>query len=165
MFLSVIGPTTYKLLRSLVSPEKPGDKSFKDLVNKLSDHFNPTPSVIVQRFKFHGKFRQPGESITAYVAELRPLAEFCNFRAMLEDMLRDQLVWGIKNDLMQQRLLQELKLTYKRALKLAQGLETATQNMQTLMNPNQEVESPTVSSQSHDVHKVTPTGSRALTSH
>ena len=47
VFLSVIGPTTYKLLRSLVSPEKPGDKSFKDLVKKLSDHFNPTPSEIV----------------------------------------------------------------------------------------------------------------------
>ena len=29
VFLSVIGPAAYKLLRSLLSPEKPGDKSFK----------------------------------------------------------------------------------------------------------------------------------------
>ena len=92
VFLSVIGPSTYKLLRSLVSPEKPGDKPFKDLVKKLTDHFNPTPSEIVQHFKFHGRFRQPEESIAAYVAELRALAEFCNFGATLEDMLRDQLV-------------------------------------------------------------------------
>ena len=79
VFPSVIGPSTYKLLRSLMSPEKPGDKSFKDLVKKLIDHFNPTPSEIVQRFKFHGRFRQPGESIAAYVSELRALAVFCNF--------------------------------------------------------------------------------------
>ena len=83
----------------------------------------------MQRFKFHGRFRQTGESIAAYVAELRALAEFCNFGTTLEDMLRDQLVWGIKNDSMQQHLLQESKLTYKKALELAQGLETAAQNV------------------------------------
>ena len=47
-------------------------------------------------------------------------------------MLRDQLVWGISNDAIQQRLLQEAKLTYKRAVELAQGLETAAQNVKTL---------------------------------
>ena len=113
VFLSVIGPNAYKLLRSLVAPEKPGDKSFKDLVKELNEHYNPTPSEIVQRFKFHGRYRKQGESVATYVAELRALAEFCNFGASLEDMLRDQLVWGIKNDAMQQRLLQEAKLTYK----------------------------------------------------
>ena len=164
MFLSVFGPSTYKLLRSLVSPEKPGDKSFKDLVKKLTDHFNPTPSEIVQCFKFHGRFRQTGESIAAYVAELRALAEFCNFGATLEDMLREQLVWGIKNDSMQQRLLQESTLKYKKALELAQGLETAAQNVLTLKNPKQEAESPTPSPQSQDVHKVNPTG-KAITCH
>ena len=70
VFLYVVGPSTYKLLRSLISPEKPGDKSFKDLVKKLTNHFNPTPSEIMQLFKFHGRFRQTGESIAAYVAEL-----------------------------------------------------------------------------------------------
>ena len=65
---------------------------------------------------------------------------------------------------MQQRLLQELKLTYKKALELAQGLETAAQNVQTLKNPKQEAESPAPSSQSQDVHKINPTG-KALTCH
>ena len=57
VFLSVIGPSTYKLLKSLLAPEKPGDKPYKNLVKKLTEHFNPTPSKIVQRFKFHGRFR------------------------------------------------------------------------------------------------------------
>ena len=78
VFLSVIGATTYKLLRNLVSPEKPGEKSFTELVKLLSDHFNPTLSEIVQRFKFHGRFRKEGESVATYVAELRSLAEHCN---------------------------------------------------------------------------------------
>ena len=35
IFLSVIGPKTYKLLCSLVSPNKPGDESFAELVQAL----------------------------------------------------------------------------------------------------------------------------------
>ena len=90
------------------------------------------------------------------------MAAFCNFGATLEDTLHDQIVWGIKNDSMQQRLLQELKLTYKKTLKLAQGLETVAQNVHTLKNPKQEVEPPTPSSQSQDVHKINPTGKAVI---
>ena len=39
--LSVIGPCTFKLLRNLLTPDKPGDKSYTDLVNILTDHFSP----------------------------------------------------------------------------------------------------------------------------
>ena len=41
IFLTVIGPTVFKLLRNLVSPEKPGDKSYQDLVKVLTEHFKP----------------------------------------------------------------------------------------------------------------------------
>ena len=40
VFLSLIGPSSYKILRNLVSPAKPGDKSFAELVEALSKHFN-----------------------------------------------------------------------------------------------------------------------------
>ena len=36
VFLSVIGATIYKTLRNNVSPEKPGDKTYAELVDKLS---------------------------------------------------------------------------------------------------------------------------------
>ena len=46
--LSLIGPRTYKTLVSLISPAKPSDKSFPDLVKVLSDHFSPKHSEIIQ---------------------------------------------------------------------------------------------------------------------
>ena len=36
VFLAVVGPTTYALLRNLVSPAKPGDKTFVELVAALN---------------------------------------------------------------------------------------------------------------------------------
>ena len=74
VFLSVIGPSNYKLLSSLLAPDKPGDKEYKTLIDKLSEHFTPAPSEIVERFKFHTRFRKPGESVTAFVSELRSIA-------------------------------------------------------------------------------------------
>ena len=48
VFLTIIGAATYKLLRTLVSPSKPGEMTYTDLVAALASHFNPTPSPIVQ---------------------------------------------------------------------------------------------------------------------
>ena len=48
IFLTVIGPSTYKLLRSLVSPHKPEEKTLEELTTALKQHFDPPPSEIVQ---------------------------------------------------------------------------------------------------------------------
>ena len=48
IFLSVVGPSMYRLIKNLVSPAKPGEKSFDQLVEILSGHYNPTPSETIQ---------------------------------------------------------------------------------------------------------------------
>ena len=131
-FLSSIGPATYTLIRNLVSPLKLGDKSYKKLVSVLADHFNPTPSETVQRFKFHSRFRKPSESVAEYVSELRSLAKFYNFGTALEDMLRDRIVCGISNAQIQKRLLAENTLTFAKALEAALGLEAVVKNAKEL---------------------------------
>ena len=101
VFLSVVGSSTYKILRNLVTPDKPADKTLAQLVSVLSKHFKPKPSEIMERFKFHSRTRKPGESVATYVAELRSLTEFCNFGASLEEMIRDRLVCGINDSSLQ----------------------------------------------------------------
>ena len=99
-------------MRNLVSPAKPGEKSYDELVKTLKDHFNPTPSEMVQCSRFHSHFRKPGETVDTFVSELRSLTEFCNFGTSLDDMLRDRLICGINNSKIQQKLLAEKKLTH-----------------------------------------------------
>ena len=90
IFLSTIGPKAYKLLSSLVAPASPGEKDYADLVKIMADHHSPPPSEIVQRFRFHTRFRRQGETVSKYVSELRALAQWCNFGESLENMLRDR---------------------------------------------------------------------------
>ena len=74
ILISVVGPATYKLMRNLVSPDKPSSKTFDQLTQVMKEHFNPKPSEMVQRYVFDSRSRQPTESVSAYVAELRRLA-------------------------------------------------------------------------------------------
>ncbi|GFR97812.1 polyprotein [Elysia marginata] len=134
ILLSSVGPKTYKLLSNLVAPRKAGDVSYKEIVDILQKHHNPRPSVIVQRFKFNSRVRAQGESIRAYVAELKRLTEFCEYNDKLEEMLRDRLVCGINDRRIQQRLLSEGTLTFPKALEIAQAMETAAGNVQNLLS-------------------------------
>ena len=48
ILLSVVGASTYQLIRNLVAPQKPTEKAFNDLVKLVQEHYQPNRSVIVQ---------------------------------------------------------------------------------------------------------------------
>ena len=98
----------------------------------MRTHFHPTPSETVQRYLFYSRTRRAGESVSMYVAELKKLAEFCNFGDTLEPMLRDRIVCGIGNERWQRRLLGEEDLTYKSAMKIVLALESADSQVKEL---------------------------------
>ena len=137
VFLSVIGASNYKQLLSLVAPAKPREKEYSALVDKLTEHFTPAPSEIVERYKFHTSFRKSVESVAAFVSELRSIAKLCNFRETLETMLHDRIVCGINDTVIQCRLLSEKDLTFKTTLELAQSMESAAKNLKELSDSSQ----------------------------
>ena len=117
---------------SLIAPAKPGEKGYDDLVKTLTEHYDPAPSEIVQRYKFHTRIRQSGETIATFVAELRRIAQYCNFGDSLNDSLRDRLVCGVNEDNIQRRLLSEKVLTFDKAMEIAVSMETAKKNVDEL---------------------------------
>ena len=102
-----MGAKTYKILRNLITPTLPSEKSFTELVEVLTKDFCPLPSETVQRFKFNSRTRKLGESVANYLAELRALSQYCNFGGTLESMLRDRLVCDINDAQIQKWLLAE----------------------------------------------------------
>ncbi|KAL1444411.1 hypothetical protein MTO96_029888 [Rhipicephalus appendiculatus] len=96
----VCGPATYAILRTLCSPATPAEKPYADI--------------------------QPGESIADFVSDLRRLSEHCEFGVSLEDMLRDRLVCGVRDEALQRRLLAETALDFKKTYEKAVAAEYAT---------------------------------------
>ena len=102
ILLSACGPKT---IESVVDAETIKDCTYVDLVKRLSEHYDPVPSSIVQRYKFYNRARQEGESIADFVASLREIAKYCDYKDTLNMMLRDRLVCGVNHQGIQKRLL------------------------------------------------------------
>ena len=73
-----------------------------------------------------------GETVATFVAELRKIAQYCEYGVVLSDMLRDCLVCGIRDKGVQCRLLRETDLTFDKALETALATETAERDSRRL---------------------------------
>ncbi len=100
-------------------------KTFDELTKLVQKQVSPSLSVLVARYRFNSRSRKPEESVSAYAAELCHLTEHCTYGDVLGEMLRDQLVCGINNEVIQRRLLAEDKLTFDRDLEMALCMESA----------------------------------------
>uniref|UniRef100_A0A1B0FY30 Retrotransposon gag domain-containing protein n=1 Tax=Phlebotomus papatasi TaxID=29031 RepID=A0A1B0FY30_PHLPP len=136
-FITFAGQLCLKILKAAIQPDKVSSKSYKDIIGILKEKFAPKRSVTAERFKFHERRQQEGESISEYVSELQVLAQTCNFGNFLKDALRDKLVCGIQSKAIQGRLLAEDK-SFEDTLKRAMAMELAEKNTQ-LMQPSGEI--------------------------
>ncbi|KRX62859.1 Transposon Tf2-9 polyprotein [Trichinella sp. T9] len=124
VLLSSCGSALFKLVESLLSPAKPVERSFDEIISVLNDHFAPQPSEIVNRHIFYQRKQQPGETVAEFIADLRRLAQGCNF-VDLETMLRDRLVCGLRDEAVQLRLFAKKVLTFQMAQEEALSAEAA----------------------------------------
>ncbi|XP_075740403.1 uncharacterized protein LOC142786657 [Rhipicephalus microplus] len=125
VFLSVIGPRTYEVLKSLVVPAVPGDKSFEEVTVLLKKHYSPQCSVIAERCKFNKRAQEEQESVEDFIVALKQLARKCDFGQFLQDALRDRIVAGIRREETQLALFAEEDLNFEKACKIAQDREQA----------------------------------------
>ena len=65
------------------------------------------------------------ETTSEYVSVLRRFAAHYNLEDILDDMLRDRLVRGLRDTRPQRRLSAQKDLTFKKAFDLCQAYETA----------------------------------------
>ena len=128
-FLSLIGPKLFGLVKDLVSPKVPKECSMNELVEVLNNHYKPQVIVIYERFKFYRRRQEPHETVASLIAALKSLAATCDFGDRLEGMLRDKLVMGLKEESTQHVLLTEKKLTFARAVEIANAREAAERDV------------------------------------
>jgi len=68
--LNTMGAKTFGLLKSLAAPRKPLQLNFKEAVILPKEPLNPAPLVIAERFRFHRRDQQRGETVVEYLLVL-----------------------------------------------------------------------------------------------
>jgi hypothetical protein len=134
VLLKSIGSVAYGVVKSLTAPALPINTELADLLKLLKDNYSPRPNPIVCRREFYKRDRRQGEKVAVYLAELRRLADHCDFDAYLDTALRDMLFMGIEDSRIQQRLseISYKELTLTKTISIALAMEAAEQTVVTL---------------------------------
>ncbi|XP_060881536.1 uncharacterized protein K02A2.6-like [Metopolophium dirhodum] len=129
MFLTLLGNDGYVLVRDLCTPFKPVDKSYDTLKEMLSNYINPKPNVLTERYKFKERKQGSEETISQFVTALKKLSQYCEFGNNLDDSLRDQVVYGIRDNNIKKRLMSEPELTFRKSVTLCLSMEAANNDV------------------------------------
>lgn len=102
------------------------------LKSKFEELCSPQRNTIMERYAFNSRSQLPDESFNSFYAELRVKARSCDFNVLEEDLIRDKIVIGIRDDNVRKQLLRENRLTLQRAVTLCQVAEETEHAMNRL---------------------------------
>lgn len=131
-FITLSGPTVFAELKLLYPNGNLSEISYDDMIAKLRARFDKTESDLIQRLKFNNRVQQPDESAEDFVLSVKLQAEYCSFDNFKSFAIRDRIVAGVRDRALQQKLLNEEKLTLEMAEKIITTWEMAGANAKSI---------------------------------
>ncbi|GFX09182.1 transposon Tf2-9 polyprotein, partial [Trichonephila clavipes] len=134
VFVSSLSAKLYQLLKNLLAPDIPSDQTLDKLKDALKKHLTPKPLIIPSRHKFLNRKQTEGEGVSTYIAELRALAMNCDYdKDMLNIMLRDVFVSGLRDKMILDRLFEEDNINLEKTLNIALAIKKAFKGTNDIM--------------------------------
>ncbi|KAK7114087.1 hypothetical protein V1264_000209 [Littorina saxatilis] len=132
VFLATIGEDAMDIFDGLHFEEEGHRQDLAVVLKKFEDFCVGEAHEAYESYKFHSRKQEQGETIEAYIACLRQLAKSCNFEAQTDRMIRDQIVVGVREDKLREKLLERKKLSLSDCLEIGRAHETSQQQMQSM---------------------------------
>ena len=120
--LYCMGDESDAILDSMkVTEDERGD--YTVVLRKFDDFFKVRRNVIFERARFNLRSQQEGESAEEFIMELYRLVENCDYGEFQDEMIRDRLVVGIRNQQLSERMQLDPDLNLEKAKKMSRQLE------------------------------------------
>ena len=144
MFLYSLSQEAVKTYNSFDMSEKNHWK-LAEIIKEFDNYAVGETNETYERYIFNSREQKEGEPIDWYMAELRTLAQSCNFCTCLQDsLIRDRIVLGIRDGETHKRLLRQNKLTLTKCIDIVKSDEVSKTQIQSMDQ----------ASKQDDVHKV-----------
>ena len=112
-------------------------KKYDAVVGKFDAYFKVRRNTIFERARFNRRSQREGESAEQYITELYELIEFCEYGELKEEMLRDQLVVGIQDLTLSERLQTDPELTLEKVKTMIRQKAAAKEHRRELQGDNE----------------------------
>ncbi|UYV79312.1 hypothetical protein LAZ67_17002102 [Cordylochernes scorpioides] len=137
IFLSLIGKDCFNVFLNLDLKEDEKN-SLPKIIEALNNHFTPQKNVIYERYIFNTSNQEEKEGIDSYTNRLRGLASSCEYDILSEELIRDRIVLGIKDNRVRKKLLMEPKLNLSSAIDICRTAEVTEQQITKLTGQESE---------------------------
>jgi len=129
--LTVIGEEAREVFFTFTGWAADGDNAkVEPVLAKFEEYCQPRKNIPFERYRFNRRSQEPGETYDQYRTALRKLGENCDFQAITPDeILRDRLVFGIRDSKVRERLLQESALTLAKTDEICRAAESMSLQM------------------------------------
>ena len=91
------------------------------VLKKLEAYCIVETNETYERYVFNKRDQQQGESFDSYLTALRSLIKTCNFGILQDNLLRDRVVLGIRENSTRKKLLAESKLTLEKCISICRA--------------------------------------------
>ncbi|KAJ8965983.1 hypothetical protein NQ314_003799 [Rhamnusium bicolor] len=102
--LSLVGGSTYKIMRDLSYPDLPKVKTYEELCKILSQQFAHHSSTWRERVKFYSAQQDNGKSFADFYARIKSLSVDYKFGSRLEEVMKDKKMSGLRSGKVLDRL-------------------------------------------------------------
>ena len=112
-----------------------GDEQRNDIETvflNFRTYCEPRKNNVFERYQFVDRNQNASEPIDQWVTGLRSKAAKCEFGTLESDMIRDKVVFGVR-DRIKERLLREADLTLNKALAICRAAEISKQHIEAMM--------------------------------
>lgn len=103
--------------------EAQASKNWETVINRFDEYFIPKRNIIYERKLFHECEQQIGETVEQFVRNLYEVADKCGYADGKEEQIRDQLVVGVLDKSVTQKLCLIKDLTLQKAIAIARNTE------------------------------------------
>ncbi|XP_048249931.1 uncharacterized protein K02A2.6-like [Haliotis rufescens] len=141
-FITYIGPEALDIYNGLPY-ESEEDKENMDtgltLMERHCLHGLGETNVIYERYIFNQRSQMEGESVDTYTNTLRTLAASCDFKTLHDELIRDRIVCGLRDNATRRKLLQEPKLTLKRCIDICRATESTMAQVKAMSSAQEDI--------------------------
>nr|XP_050036503.1 uncharacterized protein K02A2.6-like [Dermacentor andersoni] len=139
LLIASLTDSAVRVVQGRCQPKKVNELSYEEVVGYLEDHYAPEVNEIAASYAFFMRSQQDGEAAQDFIADIRRLAEKCNFGTSWERMLRDRIVCGVLDEDVRRHLLTRRKLTLEEAEDFAVSAQRAVENARSMNSAHSEV--------------------------
>ena len=102
--------------------------SYTELIDLMDGYFNARKNIIFARAKFNKRIQQAGESIDQFIQDLHRLADDCSYHSLKDELIRDRIVVGVRDDELSKTMQAKTDLTLTEAIRLSRQAEARTES-------------------------------------